>query len=174
MPRKYDSHGVGPPGRNAVTVAVTLRVNGQPYPLDVRTDETLLDVLRYRLGLLGTKENCLKGECGVCTVLLDGANVYSCLVLAVMADDHAITTVEGLQDPDLTQAFLRHGAIQCGYCTPGMLISAHALLEAQPSPTESDIRAGLAGNLCRCTGYARIVDAVQDAADHRRHPRGVA
>ncbi|GAC1318555.1 MAG: (2Fe-2S)-binding protein [Chloroflexota bacterium] len=156
---------MGPPG---MTVAIELRVNGQSYPLHVRTDDTLLEVLRYRLGLLGTKENCLKGECGVCTVLLDGANVYSCLVLAVMAQRHAITTVEGLNAPDLTKAFLRHGAVQCGYCTPGMLVSAEALLQRSPDITEVDIRAGLAGNLCRCTGYAKIVDAVQAVADARR------
>lgn len=150
-----------------MTVAVELRVNGQSYPLDVRTDETLLEVLRYRLGLLGTKENCLKGECGVCTVLLDGVNVYSCLVLAVMAARQAITTVEGLDAPDLARAFLRHGAVQCGYCTPGMLVSAQALLNTTSGLTESEIRAGLAGNLCRCTGYAKIVDAVQ-AVDRAR------
>lgn len=154
-----------------MTVAVVLRVNGQSYPLDVRTDETLLEVLRYRLGLLGTKENCLKGECGVCTVLLDGANVYSCLVLAVMAERQAITTVEGLDASDLTQAFLRHGAVQCGYCTPGMLISAQALLQTTSTLTEAEVRAGLAGNLCRCTGYAKIVDAVQAVAQARREAR---
>ena len=151
-----------------MTVSVELRVNGYSYPIDVRTDETLLHVLRYRLGLLGTKENCLKGECGVCTVLVDGATVYSCLVLASMAQRHAITTVEGLNAPDLTQAFLEHGAVQCGYCTPGMLVSAQALLQTSLTVTEDEIRAGLAGNLCRCTGYAKIVDAVQAVANARR------
>jgi carbon-monoxide dehydrogenase small subunit len=133
----------------------------------VRADETLLETLRSRLGLLGTKENCLKGECGVCTVLLDDTNVYSCLVLTAMAEGHAITTVEGLAADDLKHAFLRHGAVQCGYCTPGMLISAQALLEHSSNPTEADVRQGLAGNLCRCTGYARIVDAVLDVAAAR-------
>ena len=150
-----------------MSVPITLRVNGDAYDLDVRTEETLLDVLRYRLGLLGTKENCLKGECGVCSVLLDGDNVYSCLVLAVMAQNHAITTVEGLQADDLKQAFLSHGAVQCGYCTPGMLVSAQALLERTTGPSEQEIRSGLAGNLCRCTGYAKIVDAVGAVASAR-------
>lgn len=151
-----------------MTVPVTLRVNGDLYDVDVRTDETLLEVLRYRLGLLGTKENCLKGECGVCTVLLDGRNVYGCLVLAVMAQRNEITTVEGLPAEDLKQGFLRHGAVQCGYCTPGMLVSAHALLQRTYSPTEAEIRDALAGNLCRCTGYGAIVDAVADVAAARR------
>ena len=151
-----------------MAVALSLRVNGDDYDLLVEPGESLLAVLRYRLGLLGTKENCLKGECGVCTVLLDGENVYGCLVLAVMAHGREVTTVEGLAEgmqlSTLQQAFLEHGAVQCGYCTPGMLISAHALLQRVPDPDEEQVRDALSGNLCRCTGYGKIVVAVRDAA----------
>lgn len=154
---------------------VTLRVNGVDHELEIGADETLLHVLRYRLGLTGTKENCLKGECGVCTVLLDGASVYSCLVLAVMAQGREITTVEGLARAgglsDLQAAFLRHGAVQCGYCTPGMLLAAEALLTQLPCPTEAELRQGLSGNLCRCTGYGRIVEAVLEVARLRQDER---
>jgi aerobic-type carbon monoxide dehydrogenase small subunit (CoxS/CutS family) len=149
-------------------VPLSLAVNGLAYSLEVPPAETLLYSLRYRLGLLGTKENCLQGECGVCTVLFDGRPVYACLLLTVLAEDHTITTVEGLgsgnQLDPVQQAFLETGAIQCGYCTPGMLLTARALLDQSPRPTEEEIRLALSGNLCRCTGYARIVEAVRSAA----------
>jgi carbon-monoxide dehydrogenase small subunit len=162
----------GPIGGGPAQVALCLRVNGIDHDLQAAPDETLLAVLRARLGLLGTKENCLQGECGACTVLLDGAAVYSCLVLAVMAQGREITTVEGLAAEgrlgDLQSAFLRHGALQCGYCTPGMLVAAEALLRASPEPPdEQAVRAGLSGNLCRCTGYAPIVDAVLEVGRAR-------
>jgi aerobic-type carbon monoxide dehydrogenase small subunit (CoxS/CutS family) len=155
-----------------MSVSLALNVNGVAYDLVVPPTETLLYSLRYRLGLLGTKENCLQGECGVCTVLLDGQPVYACLLLTVLAEDHAITTVEGLGsstglDP-VQQAFLDAGAIQCGYCTPGMLLTARALLDETPRPTEHEIRVALSGNLCRCTGYGRIVEAVRIAAEGDR------
>jgi carbon-monoxide dehydrogenase small subunit len=163
-------------------VSLRLRINGLDYDVLASTEHSLLTVLRDGLGLHGTKENCLKGECGVCTVLLDGQPVYSCLVLAVMAQGQEITTVEGLADRhtgqlgELQEAFLRHGALQCGYCTPGMLISAQALLSGSNSLSEAGVREGLAGNLCRCTGYAPIVDAVLDVAQitHRRATTNVS
>jgi aerobic-type carbon monoxide dehydrogenase small subunit (CoxS/CutS family) len=152
-----------------MSVSLALTVNGLDYDLEVPPAETLLYSLRYRLGLLGTKENCLQGECGVCTVLLDGRPVYACLLLTVLADGRSVTTVEGLGganelDP-LQQAFVETGAIQCGYCTPGMLLTARALLDETPQPTEQQIRLALSGNLCRCTGYGRIIEAVRLAAE---------
>lgn len=151
-----------------MTASVTLSINGDPYDVQVPASETLLTTLRYRLGLLGTKENCLSGECGVCTVLLDGKPVYACLLLSVLAAGHEVTTVEGLaiggELHPLQRAFVETGAIQCGYCTPGMLLAAKALLEETPRPTAEQIRLAISGNLCRCTGYGRIVEAVQVAA----------
>jgi aerobic-type carbon monoxide dehydrogenase small subunit (CoxS/CutS family) len=148
---------------------LTLTVNGEPYLLErVPVSRSLLHVLRDDLGLTGTKEGCGEGDCGACTVLLDGKAVNSCLVLAVEAEGKEITTVEGLAKGGklhpLQQAFVDEGAVQCGFCTPGMLLSAKALLDANPKPTELEIRTSLAGNLCRCTGYVRIVSAVQKAA----------
>ncbi len=139
-------------------------VNGNPHTIEVEPQQTLLEVLRNDLGLTGTKEGCGKGECGSCTVLLDGKAVNSCLVLAVTAEGKKITTIEGLTterglDP-LQEAFIEHGAIQCGFCSPGMILSAKALLEENPRPTEEEVRAAIAGNLCRCTGYAKIVEAI--------------
>jgi carbon-monoxide dehydrogenase small subunit len=152
-----------------VSASVVLTVNGAPYDLDVPPAEFLLTSLRYRLGLMGTKENCLRGECGVCTVLLDGQPVYACLLLTVLADGRELTTVEGLSTGSdlhpLQRAFIEAGAIQCGYCTPGMLLAARSLLEENSHPTEAEIRLALSGNLCRCTGYGRIVEAVQSAAE---------
>ena len=152
-----------------MSVPLTLTINGDPYDLQVPPAESLLTSLRYRLGLMGTKENCLRGECGVCTVLLDGQPVYACLVLTVLAEGRAVTTVEGLSSGGelhpLQRAFVETGAIQCGYCTPGMLLTAKALLEEKPRPTDDEIRRALAGNLCRCTGYGRIVEAVRVAAE---------
>jgi len=145
-----------------------MTVNGEPEILTVQDHHTLLQVLRQDLALTGTKDGCSAGECGACTVLVDGEPVNSCMVLAVECDGHEITTVEGLahdgQLSALQEAFVEHNAVQCGFCTPGMLISAHALLKRSPHPTRTEIQEALVGNLCRCTGYIRIIDAVQAAA----------
>lgn len=148
-------------------IAVT--VNGRERRPDVLVHHTLLDVLRDDLGLTGTKSCCLVGECGACTVLLDGQSVDACLVLAVEADGATVTTIEGLAsdgrlDP-LQQSFLDTGAAQCGFCIPGQLMSARALLAATPHPTRAEVEDGLAGNLCRCAGYEQIIEAVLAAAD---------
>lgn len=155
---------------------VRIKVNGQWMTAAVEPQVTLLDLLREEWHLTGTKKGCDEGDCGACTVLLDGKPVNSCLVLAVRADGHEVTTVEGLGDEDrlhpLQQAFIEHGALQCGYCGAGMLMAAKALLDANPSPTEAEIRRALAGNLCRCTGYAKIVEAVQSASRAMQAQRG--
>lgn len=147
---------------------IRLKINGVEQQVLVAPWQSLLDVLRDELGLTGTKKGCNEGECGACTVLLDGKPVNACLVLAVKADGREVTTVEGLAGPGglhpLQQAFVEEGAVQCGFCTPGMLMAAKVLLDANPCPDEREIRAALAGNLCRCTGYVRIVRAVQRAA----------
>jgi carbon-monoxide dehydrogenase small subunit len=149
-------------------IALTLRINGEPYDVLTEPHRTLLDVLRADLGLMGTKENCLEAECGVCSVLLDGQVVNSCILLAAQCQGREILTIEGLARDGvlhpLQQAFIDHGAVQCGYCIPGMILSAKALLDENPSPDEAEIREALAGNLCRCTGYQKIVDAVHAAA----------
>ena len=146
----------------------TLRVNGTSFALELDAGRTLLSVLRGELGLTGTKEGCDDSECGACMVLVAGQPVNSCSFLALQADGRPVTTVEGLASGSdlhpLQRAFLEHGGVQCGFCTPGMLISATALLTANPDPTEDEIRAGLSGNLCRCTGYVGIVAAVRSAA----------
>ncbi|MGN6378741.1 MAG: (2Fe-2S)-binding protein [Gaiellales bacterium] len=146
----------------------TLKVNGVSYPVEVEPHRSLLSVLRTELGLAGSKEGCDDSECGACMVLLDGRPVNSCSYLALQAEGREVTTVEGLaQNGDLhplQRQFLEHGGVQCGFCTPGMLISAKALLDANPSPGEDEIRIALSGNLCRCTGYQGIVRAVQAAA----------
>lgn len=154
------------------TVTVSLTVNAVERRLVLPPDTTLLDALRWQLDLTGTKECCAEGECGACTVVIDGRAVNSCLVLAVEADGACITTIEGLADDDgrlsrVQEAFLRMGAVQCGFCIPGMVISAHALLRDNPRPTADEVREGLSGNLCRCAGYTRIVSAVLAAADVR-------
>jgi aerobic-type carbon monoxide dehydrogenase small subunit (CoxS/CutS family) len=146
----------------------TLHVNGTSFTVELEAGRTLLSVLRGELGLTGSKEGCDDSECGACMVLIDGQPVNSCSFLALQADGRDVTTVEGLASGSelhpLQRAFLQHGGVQCGFCTPGMLISATALLKANPDPTEDEIRAGLSGNLCRCTGYVGIVAAVRSAA----------
>jgi aerobic carbon-monoxide dehydrogenase small subunit len=146
---------------------ITFELNGAAVKLTVTATAFLVDVLRDQLALTGTKYACGMGECGACTVLLDGQPVFACLVLAIEVDGHAVTTVEGLRTREhlhpLQQAFMEVGAVQCGFCTPGMLMSAAALLAARPRPTEDEIRRALSGNLCRCTGYTKIVAAVQAA-----------
>ena len=143
-------------------------INGEPTEFLCDGHETLLSVLRNALGLTGTKEGCATGDCGACSVLLDGRLVPSCLVLAPEAQDRRVTTIEGLADGDrlhpLQQKFLEHAALQCGICTPGFIVAAKALLDANPQPTEDETRFWLAGNLCRCTGYDKIIRAVLDAA----------
>ena len=152
------------------TRRIELTVNGRARAIDVQPHHTLLDVLRDDLGLTGTKECCLVGECGACTVLVDDVSVDSCLMLGVEADGASITTVEGLAIGErlhpLQQAFLDTGAAQCGFCIPGQLVSAAALLAETPQPTRSEIEEGLAGNLCRCAGYEQIIEAVAAAASN--------
>jgi carbon-monoxide dehydrogenase small subunit len=154
------------------SVLVSTTINGDHVEFACEPDETLLDALRNRVGLTGAKEGCGTGDCGACSITLDGRLVCSCLVLAAEAEGRAITTVEGMADGaklhPLQQKFLDHGALQCGICTPGFLVAAKALLDKNPEPSEEEIRFGLAGNLCRCTGYDKIVRAVQDAAKEMR------
>jgi carbon-monoxide dehydrogenase small subunit len=149
-------------------IAVSTNINGDNAEFLCHADETLLDVLRDRLGLMGVKEGCGTGDCGACSIILDDRLVCSCLVLGAEAEGRRIETVEGMAQGDqlhpLQQKFLEHAALQCGICTPGFLIAAKDLLAKNPDPTEEEIRFGLAGNLCRCTGYDKIVRAVQDAA----------
>ena len=151
---------------------VTTTINGDPVEFLCDTGETLLDVLRNQLNLTGTKEGCSTGDCGACSVTVDGRLVCSCLMLAVEAQGHEIGTIEGLAKGGklhpLQQKFLEHAALQCGVCTPGVLIAAKALLEKHPNPTETEVRYWLAGNLCRCTGYDKIIRAVLDAAAEMR------
>ena len=146
----------------------TLNVNGVAYPLELEPGTTLLYAVREGVGLTGAKEGCDDSECGACMMLLDGKPVNSCSYLALQADGREVTTVEGLAGDEelspLQRAFLEHGGVQCGFCTPGMLISASALLEANPRPTEDEVRIALSGNLCRCTGYDGIVKAVLEVS----------
>ena len=157
-------------------VVCELEVNGDPAEFAIEPATTLLEALRYRLGLTGSKQGCDKGDCGACTVLVDGQPVLSCLTLALMAQGQRITTIEGLaegpgQPHPLQDAFDEKGAAQCGFCTPGMLMSATALLELNDDPSRAEIRAALGGNLCRCTGYTKIIDAVEAAAEALRSRR---
>jgi len=160
------------------TVSIALEVNGRERALDVSAHHTLLEVLRADIGLTGTKECCLVGECGACTVLVDGRSVDACLMLAAEADGAAIMTVEGLATgarlTPLQQAFLDTGAAQCGFCIPGQLVSAEALLATTPHPTRAEVEEGLAGNLCRCAGYEQIIEAVLAAAAGGRKAGPVA
>lgn len=155
-----------------MSVLVSSNINGDDIEFVCEPDETLLDALRDRVGLTGAKEGCGTGDCGACSITLDGALVCSCLVLGAEAEGRSIETVEGMADGDtlhpLQQKFLEHAALQCGICTPGFLIAANALLLKNPDPTEEEVRYALAGNLCRCTGYDKIVRAVLDAAKQMR------
>ena len=156
-------------------VLVTTKVNGDVVEYACPTDEVLLDSLRDRVGLTGVKEGCGTGDCGACSVTIDGQLVCACLVLGVEADGREIGTVEGMAEEGelhpLQQKFIEHAALQCGICTPGFLVAAKALLDKNPKPTETEIRYALAGNLCRCTGYDKIIRAVQDAAKDMRKSR---
>jgi aerobic carbon-monoxide dehydrogenase small subunit len=154
---------------------ISTSVNGDPQQFICEPDTTLLDALREEMGLTGSKEGCGSGDCGACTVVLDGKMVCSCLVLAPEAEGRQIATIEGVAEGGqlhpIQQKFLEHGALQCGFCTPGFIVAAKALLDQNASPTESEVRYWLAGNLCRCTGYDKIVRAVMDAAADLRQER---
>ncbi len=153
-------------------VHVQTTINGEETEFLCEPRQSLLEVLRDEVGLTGTKEGCLTGDCGACSVIMDGRSIDSCLVLGVEAEGKEVATVEGLADGDtlhpLQKKFLEHAALQCGICTPGFLVTSKALLDRNPNPTEHEIRYALAGNLCRCTGYDKIVKAVQDAAAEMR------
>jgi len=148
--------------------AITLFVNGTEYALKVKPSATLLEAIREDLGLTGAKEGCGEGECGACTVLMDGEAVNACLILAAEADGRQITTIEGLAQGEelhpIQQAFVDLGGLQCGFCTPGMILSAKVLLQANPDPSEEEIKKALEGNFCRCTGYTKIIESVRAAA----------
>lgn len=147
---------------------IKLTINKKQYKFSVSSNKTLLELLREDIGLTGTKEGCGLGECGACTVIMNGQTVNSCLVLAVEADGKDITTIEGLAEGEklhpLQQAFVDEGGLQCGFCTPGMIMSSKALLDANPNPTQEEIKRGIAGNLCRCTGYTKIIKSIETAA----------
>jgi len=151
---------------------IKLTVNGTTHELSVKPYATLLDVIREDLGLTGTKEGCGNGECGACTVIIDGKTANSCIVLAVEANGKEITTIEGLSHGEklhpIQEAFVEVGGMQCGFCTPGMVLSSKTLLDANPNPTEEQIRKGLEGNFCRCTGYTKIIESVKVAAEKIR------
>jgi carbon-monoxide dehydrogenase small subunit len=147
---------------------ITLTVNGESHEVAIEPRQSLLQVLRQELNLTGTKEGCSEGECGACTVVLDGQTVDSCLIFGLEANGRDVVTIEGLahdaQLHPVQKAFADYGAVQCGFCTPGMILAARALLESNPNPTDADIRRGISGNLCRCTGYVKIVEAIRAAA----------
>ncbi len=149
-------------------VEIEFTLNGRPIKLKVKPNETLLDVLRYRLKLTGSKRGCNRGECGACTVLMNGKPVNSCLILASKASGKDVLTIEGLTRPGmlhpLQEAFIKNNAVQCGFCTPGMIMSAKALLDENPDPTREDIQEAISGNLCRCTGYLPIMEAILEAS----------
>lgn len=148
---------------------IKLKVNGESYEVAAEPWRTLLEVIRDTIGLTGTKKGCDEGDCGACTVLMNGEAVNSCLVLAIEAQGKDITTIEGLSEGDklhpIQESFVEHGGLQCGFCTPGMILSAKAFLEKNPNPTEEGIKFAIAGNLCRCTGYIKIIESIQAAAD---------
>lgn len=147
---------------------ISLKINGELFETAVRSGESLLDVLRERLHSTGTKKGCNEGDCGACTVIMNGRSVNSCLVLALEADGSEITTIEGLalgsKLHPLQESFMKNGGYQCGFCTPGMLLSAKALLDENPDPTDDEIKWGISGNICRCTGYVKIVESIKEAA----------
>ena len=149
-------------------VLLRIVVNGKPVAVKVNPTWTLLRVLREQLRLTGTKKGCEQGDCGACTIILDGKAVNACLVLALQAEGKEIETIEGLGTPEklhpLQASFIRHGAVQCGFCTPGMLMSGVAVLRKNPHPSEEEIKRGISGNLCRCTGYIKIIEAIHDIA----------
>ena len=151
------------------TIQISITVNGERHELEVAAYETLLQLLRDQLDLTGTKKCCGEGECGTCTVIMDGRGVNSCIILAAEANGYEVLTIEGLSEEGkpsaLQTAFLDKGAVQCGFCTPGMIMAAHYLLMNNPNPTVDEIREGLAGNLCRCTGYKKIVEAVRSVSE---------
>lgn len=152
---------------------IVLTVNGDVHELEVDSRRTLLEVLREKLDLTGTKEMCNKGDCGGCTVIMNGQPILSCQTLAVEADGGDVLTIEGLAEPGfklhpLQQAFVDHGAIQCGYCTPGFIMSAKALLDRNPAPSKADIKDAISNNICRCTGYVQIMEAIEAAAEEMR------
>jgi aerobic carbon-monoxide dehydrogenase small subunit len=154
---------------------ITLKLNGETRTLEVEPNDVLLDVLREKLGIHSPKIGCERGDCGACTVLLDGKSVRSCLILAVEIDGHDITTVEGLGRDRLTplqESFLKHGAFQCGFCAPGIVLSATELLRRKPHPSEREIQEAIAGNLCRCTGYKPIIDAIKAVSAASAKARG--
>jgi len=155
-----------------MTEQIRLRINGLAHELEVKPWATLLDTLREDLGLTGTKEGCGQGECGACTVLMDGKPVNACLILAMEAEGKEIVTIEGLASGDdlhpIQQAFVDRGGMQCGFCTPGMILSAKALLDENPDPTDEEIRKGLEGNFCRCTGYTKIIESIRVAAERMK------
>jgi carbon-monoxide dehydrogenase small subunit len=148
---------------------IKLNINGESYEVAAEPWRTLLEVIRDTVGLTGTKKGCDEGDCGACTVLMDGKAVNSCLILAIEVQGKAVTTIEGLSEGDklhpIQEAFVEHGGLQCGYCTPGMILSAHAFLLKNPTPSEEEIKFAIAGNLCRCTGYVKIIESIQAAAD---------
>ena len=150
-------------------VLLELRVNGDTHELAVKANDTLLEVLREKLGVIGTKEGCSVGECGACTVLMNGRPILSCLMLAIDAAGSDITTIEGLSQGDtlhpLQQAFVDHGAVQCGFCTPGMILTAKELLERNPHPSAQEIKHAISGNFCRCTGYTKIIEAIESVKE---------
>jgi carbon-monoxide dehydrogenase small subunit len=150
---------------------IMMKVNGDTHEVDVRPHWNLLYVLREKIGLTGSKYGCGTGECGACTVILNGKLIHSCLKLAAQCNGSEITTIEGIgvgsQLTPLQEAFVRHGAAQCGYCTPGMILAAKSLLDENPKPTVQDVREALTGNICRCTGYQKIIDAIIDVASQR-------
>jgi carbon-monoxide dehydrogenase small subunit len=151
-----------------MTHTIRMRVNGKDYTVDVPSQRLLIDCLRYDLGLTGTKEGCSVGVCGACTVLMDGQVISSCLTLAVLVDGKEVTTVEGLAHDGklhpVQQAFIDYGGFQCGICTPGMVVAAKALLDENPAPSDEDIKDWMMGNLCRCTGYYKIIESIRGAA----------
>jgi aerobic carbon-monoxide dehydrogenase small subunit len=157
-------------------VRIVFSLNGQQMEIETVSDRRVVDLLREDLGLTGTKESCGSGDCGACTILVDGESRLSCLMLAAQLDGREVTTIEGLSQPthlsELQRSFVEYGAVQCGFCTPGMVLAAHDLLRRNPHPTRAQIAAGLSGNLCRCTGYQFIIDAVENASINPEEQEG--